>query len=90
MDNWGNKKGYNNNSGLLYTVQGLSCIQGDKPQLPNYKEHLPKYVNEMNTKFFLEYTRDGKKPKKTGVKRLSMKDLTIEGGDVRNNDMNSI
>jgi hypothetical protein len=90
MDNFGNKKGYNNSSGLLYTVQGLSSVQGNKPQFPSNKLHEPLYRNDTNMKFFKEYTRDGKKPKMSGVKRLSMKNLETEGGDVRNEDYNNI
>lgn len=88
MDNWGNKKGFNNNSGMLYTVQGLSSIKKDVPQFPNFKEYTPDYKNEEQTATILSYMRNGRKLVQTGVKRL--KPLPVEGGDIRNEDINNI
>ena len=91
MDNYGNKKGYNNRSGKLYIVQGLTNTASPAVQLPNSKVWEPKYENKYNTQKTMEYVRNNKKPKHTGVRRLSLLgNMADVGGNITNKDVNTI
>lgn len=81
MENYGNKRGYNNNSGWIYTQQGDTNLD----EMPNHEGHIkgmaylpfyfnsmPMYKNEENTKAFLLYSRNGLYQKTSGNKRLKL------------------
>jgi|TARA_R110000744_G_scaffold2353_2_gene9610 hypothetical protein len=91
MDNYGMKRGYvGAGSGFLGVLQGDTNM-GSKVLLPLWSEPEPQYVNKMEQKNFLLYSRNGKKQKQTGVKRLSIpKDVELQGGIPTKQDYNTI
>tara|TARA_R110002096_G_scaffold133828_2_gene284803 strand:- start:1108 stop:1380 length:273 start_codon:yes stop_codon:yes gene_type:complete len=90
MFNFGIKRGFNNNSGLLYTKQGKTLL-GNNVELPLFYNSKPYYENKLNTKTFLLFSRDGLHFKSNGVKRLKLpKDVVQEGGTETNSDFQTI
>ena len=89
MDNWGSKKGFNTNSGILYIFQGKSNL-GSRPQIPAAYCYEPRYMNQLNKKKTLEYMRNGKRNPKYGSRELTTSGLKIQGGEITNPDVNTI
>jgi len=90
-DNYGSKKGFNTNSGNLYIHQGKTNTSTTKPQMPNFHEWNPRYINEENMSKTLEYMRSGKHEKQTGVKHLKLSnEIALNGGTINNPDLNNI
>ena len=90
-ENYGNKRGCNNNSGLLYIYQGLSNTQGRKALFPNSKVWSPDYMNGESMKTFHEYMRDGMREPIKPTRRLTLsEEMKTQGGDVRDSDINNI
>jgi len=98
MDNYGLKRGYPNNSGMLRMFSGKTDI-GSKNNLfptkgiayPIYQEPMPYYKNDENKKFMLKYMNDGLQQKTKGVKRLTIPEsVELRGGEVKKSDYNNI
>jgi hypothetical protein len=70
MFNYGNKRGYNNNSGWIYTQQGATNVMGDTPILPTYTEPLPQYENKEHVNRVLREMNNGLQIPKKGTSRL--------------------
>ena len=91
MNNWGLKKGFNTDSGMLYTIQGLSSVKGNTPMFPTSKVLLPKYENKYNMEKALEYMRNGKRQKRTGSATLRIRSpMVLQGGEISNANLNNI
>ena len=98
MDNYGLKRGFPNNSGMLRVFAGKTDI-GSKNNLfpskgiayPIYNEPMPYYENNENKKFMLRYMNDGLEQKKKGVSRLTIpKAVDLAGGELTKSDYNNI
>lgn len=90
-ENYGHKKGFNNNSGLIYIYQGLTNTEGNKPIFPFSKVYQPYFKNDERTKKILDYMRSGDRPVIKEKKPIIIaEELKIQGGDVRDQDLNNI
>lgn len=68
-----NHRGFNNDSGLIYTRQnGMTQYEG-KPIFGITQLPTPTYVNKQNTEQLLKSMNDRSKQKKTGEKILTIK-----------------
>ena len=92
MDNLGVKRGFNNDSGFLYSMQGNTQL-GGPIQLPVYTMSRPRYINDENKKFFLKYSNDylNKVKKEAGPYRIKLPEtVPQDGGELTKNDYNNI
>ena len=97
MFNYGNKRGFNNNSGLLYIQQGNTLLS-PSIQLPIYYCSKPYYENKANTAAFLLYSRNNVKNQEqtreidsNNINRLKLsKDIAQKGGTETMKDFQTI
>jgi len=98
MDNYGIKRGFPNDSGMLRMFGGQTDYTNKNNLLPSkgiaypmFKVPMPYYENNDNKKFMLRYMNDGLKMKMTGKERLTIpKTVELEGGEVTKADYNNI
>ena len=97
MFNFGNKRGFNTNSGLLYIQQGKTLLT-PSIQLPIYYCSKPYYENKENTAAFLLYSRNNVKNQEqtreidnNNINRLKLsKDIAQKGGTETMKDFQTI
>ena len=97
MFNFGSKRGYNTNSGLLYIKQGNTLLT-PSIQLPTYYCSKPYYENKENTAAFLLYSRNNVKNQEqtreidnNNINRLKLsKDIAQKGGTETMKDFQTI
>ena len=81
-------RGYNNNSGLLYTVRGNGLNQYNQKdiQYPIWNAPQAKYINKRNEEELLETMRDGEEDfNKDGNRKIeNIPNLDLANGDFKN------